>query len=440
VCVKPKGKQAIFTLNKNRRAMICLMEFFRVFRRFHGIPGPLHNRSPSLMNERRPLVPDPAPAARPLRQKTEGMSLFTAFPKLAGLLPRVSLGDLPTPLDRLDRLGNAVGLDRLYVKRDDLSADVYGGNKVRKLEFLLGDALRRQAKEVVTFGFAGSNHALATAIHARRLGLGSTSLLLPQPNAHYVRRNLLAGHCCQADLRHYDTWTRLTLGLIGKLLQGRIKQGAFPRVIPAGGSCPLGIVGYVNAAFELREQIAAGAMPEPDFIYVPLGSMGTSAGLAAGLKAAGLRSRIVAVRVIESRFAGREKLHRFICDTVTLLRNLEPSFPSVGVSDSELEIRDDGLGRGYACFTEQAVAAAALMRDQAGIILNGSYSAKAFATLLDDARSGRLKGKTVLLWNTYNSRSLAAMVAAVDYHELPRKFHRYFEEDVQPLDRAGFDR
>jgi len=372
--------------------------------------------------------------------ESQNIPLFKKFPVLAGRLPHISLGCFPTPLGKLERVGNSIGLSNLYIKRDDLSAVIYGGNKVRKLEFLLGDALRRKAKEVITIGFAGSNHALATAIHARRLGLGSTSLLLPQMNAHYVRRNLLASYHYQADLRIYHNWPRLTLGLVAKLLQGGIKQGVFPRIIPAGGTCPLGIVGYVNAALELKEQIGAGEIPEPDIIYVPLGSMGTFAGLTLGLKVAELRSRIVAVRVIENRYANVKKISRLFSRTVAFLRKLDDAFPLAGISANELDVRDDCLGNGYAHFTEKGVAAAALMKEQSGIILNGTYSAKAFAALLADAARGVLKGKTVLYWNTYNSRDLSSVVADTDYRRLPRECHRYFETDVQPLDRSGFDR
>jgi len=366
--------------------------------------------------------------------------LFKNYPELAGRLAYVSLGNFPTPVERLDGVAKATGLSSLYVKRDDLSGGVYGGNKVRKLEFLLGDAARRKAKEVVTFGFDGSNHAVATAIYAGKLGLGCTSLLLSQVNAHYVRRNLLASYYFKADLCHYKNWSVLGLGLLRKLLQGRIRNGVFPRIIPAGGSCPLGVLGYVNAAFELREQILAAEMPEPDVIYVPLGSMGTSVGLKLGLAAAGIKSRIVAVRVIEKKYAGREASWQLFSDTVSLLRRTDGSFPKLTVSKDDFEIRDDCLGEGYARFTEAGVKAATLVKENAGIVLNGAYSAKAFSALLSDAAKGLLKGKTVLYWNTYNSRDLSTFTAQIDYHRLPRGFHRYFEEDVQPFDREGFDR
>ncbi len=371
--------------------------------------------------------------------QTTPLSLFERFPRTA-TLPLAGIASLPTPMTDLSHLLDGLDVHSLWVKRDDLTNAVYGGNKVRKLEFLLGDALRRNAKEVVTFGFAGSNHALATAIYARRLGLGCTSLLLPQVNAHYVRRNLLAGQHFGADLRHFENWTLLGIGLARTLLLGGIRQRVLPRIIPAGGSCPLGILGYVNAAFELKEQIGAAKMPEPDIIYVPLGSMGTSVGLELGLRAAGLRSRVVAVRVIEERYARLKKHRQLFSDTVSLLRRADASFPRLNISDDGVEIRNDCLGDGYARFTAKAVRAAALMKEKAGIVLNGTYSAKAFSALVGDAAGGLLKGKTVLFWNTYNSRDLSSSAAGVDYRRLPRAFHRYFEEDVQPLDRDGFDR
>jgi D-cysteine desulfhydrase len=392
------------------------------------------------MNKTGQTIPDSTQVERLLLEKVGTLPLFKDYPRLAGQLPHVSLGRFPTPVEKLERIGNAIGLNQLYIKRDDLSGLVYGGNKVRKLEFLLGDALRRNAKEVITFGFAGSNHALATAFYAHQLGLGSTSLLLPQPNAHYVRRNLLASHYFKADLCFYKNWTLLGLGLFSQLLRRRAKHGKFPRVIPGGGSCPLGVCGYVNAALELKEQIAAGELPEPDFIYVPLGSMGTAVGLTLGLKTAGLKCRIIAVRVIEKQLANAKKMARLFQETATFLRKLDPAFPLPSRGEGDWTVRDDCLGGGYARFTEKAMKAASLMRERAGMILNGTYSAKAFSALLDDAEKQVLKEKTVLFWNTYNSRDLSKFAAEVDYHQLPEAFHRYFEEDVQPLDRAGFDR
>ena len=378
------------------------------------------------------IVPEPLPAAN-----RDSLSLFKKHPKLALQLPYVSLGRFPTPVEKLDSVGAAIGLSSLYIKRDDLSGLLYGGNKVRKLEFLLGEALRAGAKEVVTLGFAGSNHALGTATYANQLGLKCTSLLMPQLNAHYVRRNLLASYYQKADLRHFPNLSMVVFGLLQKLLQGKMEFGVFPKVIPAGGSCPLGVLGYVNAAFELKEQIQAGEMPEPDLIYVPLGSMGTAVGLMLGLKAVGLRTQVIPVRVIEPRFADARKMVGLFRGTISLLRKMDPTFPRLEMEVREIQIRDDCFGEGYAQFTAKAVKAAVLLKEKTGIPSNGAYSAKAFSAILDDASRQTLKGKTVLFWNTFNSRDLSATASKVDYHQLPKKFHRYFEQEVQPLDKVG---
>ena len=130
--------------------------------------------------------------------------LFARYPGMYGVLPHVSLGTLPTPVERLQTLEQVLGVSdtRLYVKRDDLSGRPYGGNKVRKLEFLLARAAQQGYKEVLTFGGAGSNHALATGLYARQMGLQSISMLIPQPNAQGVRTNLLMSLHAGIELHH----------------------------------------------------------------------------------------------------------------------------------------------------------------------------------------------------------------------------------------------
>jgi len=382
-------------------------------------------------------------AIKPVMRSTaaaEPLALFRRFPALRAKLPHVSLGLFPTPVQKADDLGVALGLERFYVKRDDLSGVAYGGNKVRMLEFLLGGALRDKAREVVTVGYAGSNHALALAIYADRLGLKCSSYLLPQANAHYVRRNLLASYHHHARLHACGNYLSLAGGVLVGLMRSTVQNGTLPSFIGPGGSSPLGIVGYINAALELKEQIDAGLLPEPDRIYVPLGSMGTTIGLMLGLKVAGVRSRVIAVRVLEEILASPWLLRRRYRATSAFLHRLDPSFPKRDYPRESLEIRNDCLGDGYAQFTTKDVESAKLMRDHGGIILSGTYSAKAFSALVDDARKGVVKDKTILFWNTYNSRDLSAIADGIDYHLLPRGFHRYFEEDVQPLDKEGFDR
>jgi len=362
------------------------------------------------------------------------LSLFRRYPVLGEELPYVSLGDFPTPVERLERLGKAIGVGNLYVKRDDVSGVLYGGNKVRKLEFLLGRALGEGRREVLTFGAAGSNHALATAVYAKRVGLGCISMLLPQPNAHYVRKNLLMAHRSGAELHHYSDRRSLAAGTAYHIGKRRKREGNVPAVIPFGGTSPLGTVGFVNAAFELEEQVADGRLPEPDYIYVTLGSMGTAVGLALGLRAAGLRSEIVAVRVVDVKVADESKCSDLFLETGTLLRSKEPSFPVCDIAGC-LRIRHEFFGGRYALYTREGMDAVRLMMRTEGIELDGTYTGKTLAALLHDAERGVLRGKTVLFWNTLNSRDFSDSIRGMDYRALPRPFHRYFEEEVQPLER-----
>ncbi len=365
------------------------------------------------------------------------LPLFKHYPLLADKLPYVSLGEFPTPIQKLNQLGEDIGINHLYIKRDDLSGKVYGGNKVRKLEFLLGNALHANVKEVLTFGYAGSNHCLATAVCAQQVGLRSISMLMPQANAHYVRRNLLMSHYCQAELHQYRNKPLVTLGVIYQLVRHRRKYGHFPQLIPPGGSSLLGVAGDVNVAFELKEQIINGEIPEPHCIYVALGTMGSAVGLMLGLKAANLKSRVICIRVVDENSANVRKMVKLFYKTNSFLHRLDPSFPKLEFSGKEIDIRHDFFGQQYALFTNEGMEAITRMEKNEGIRLDGAYTGKAFAALIDDVKKQDLRDKVLLFWNTYNSRDFSDAIATVDYHQLPRYLHRYFEEDVQPLDRPS---
>jgi 1-aminocyclopropane-1-carboxylate deaminase/D-cysteine desulfhydrase-like pyridoxal-dependent ACC family enzyme len=367
--------------------------------------------------------------------------LFKQYPLLEERLPYISLGEFPTPVQELERLSTELGIGNLYMKRDDLSGRLYGGNKLRKLEFILGDVLRSGAKEVVTFGGAGSNHALATAIYARQAGLKSISMLMPQPNARYVRRNLLMSHCCGAELHSCGTqlesvWNipLVYLAAICQLIRCRFRSGCFPSLIPPGGSSPLGVIGFVNAALELKEQISNGDMTEPEYIYVACGTMGTAAGLILGLRAANLDSRVVSVRVTGEKFVNTKSMLKLIDKTSSLIHSLDSSFPIFEFPEPDIDIRNDYFGKQYALFTEEGMEAVSLMEKCEGIKLEGTYTGKTLAALIDDAKNRKLGSSTVLFWNTLNSRDFTDDISNLDYHDLPRCFHHYFEKSVQSLD------
>jgi D-cysteine desulfhydrase len=334
----------------------------------------------------------------------------------------------------MENLGKELQLENLYIKRDDLSGDFYGGNKVRKLEFLLADVLDLKAKAIITLGCAGSNHTLATSIYAKSLGIKTIPLLLPQPNAQYVRKNLLMSHRVGADLHHYKSIWAMYFGCGIQYLRYGFKDKKFPRIIMPGGSNPIGTLGFVNAAFELQNQVKSGLISEPDFVYFPLGTTGTAAGFTLGAKALGLKTKVISVRVTPDKYANSKIMLKLLDKTNVLLNKADSDFPKLQFSQSDFHIRHNHFGKEYALFTKEGISAVALMKKTESIKLDGTYTGKALAALIADAKAGNLKDKVVLFWNTYNSVDFSSEIENMNYKDLPLKFHRYFEEDVQPLD------
>jgi D-cysteine desulfhydrase len=359
---------------------------------------------------------------------SESFPLLDAFPLLDHGLPRVQIASLPTPVERLDALERDGSGARLYIKRDDLSADAFGGNKIRKLELILGWLVGKRAKRVLTFGFAGSNHAAATALFAGGMGIKCVSMLMPQPNSPVVRQNLLLGHRCGAELHEFPTLRRLIWGAVWYRATRRERCFGIVPMIPAGGTMPLGNAGYVNAAFELKAQVERGELRDPSAIFVPAGSLGTAAGLAVGLAAAGLKSRVVAVRATERRFACDNALRKQVLVTARFLRRRDRRFLRVTRDSTDIFMEHRYFGDGYGCLTPAGRDAMRRLEERHGICLDGVYAAKAFAAFLDAARDPDNKNKTLLFWNTGNSRRMDDAIADIDYRELPRVFHRYFEE------------
>lgn len=360
--------------------------------------------------------------------------IFVAYPALKGKIHHVRLGNYPTPVDRLKGLEKKLNTKNLYIKREDISSDLYGGNKLRKLEFLLADAKARNFKYTITVGYAGSNHTLATAVFAKKLGLMPISFHLPQPNARYVRKNLLYQQRIGTELHQYRRISTGALCLPLISLRCLFKSGRPAYYIPAGGSNPLGVIGTASALFELARQIEKSVFPKPDFIYLPTGSAGTTAGIALGVKALGLDIKVRGVSVSPVEYSGFENVKKHFDDAVKLLRKCDPKFPDVRITEEDVEIIPGYLGSGYARFTEKGMDAVRLIKESDDIRLEGTYTGKAMAAMIDHASTGRLTGKTTLFWNTYNSYDFADMIADVDYRSLPKSYHPYFEKGFQPLE------
>jgi 1-aminocyclopropane-1-carboxylate deaminase/D-cysteine desulfhydrase-like pyridoxal-dependent ACC family enzyme len=263
-------------------------------------------------------------------------------------------------------------------------------------------------------------------------------MLKPQAKAYGVRNNLLMHALYNAELHYYLTNNLRAVGTIITWLDYKHTYGSFPYIIPTGGSSPLGSIGFVNAAFELKEQILADQLPEPDLIYVPCGSLGTVAGLLVGCKAAGLKTKIVAVTIEpEDPTTFIKKLSQLFKVTNELLHTSDASFPLLELSSDDIEINYNFCGPNYAIFTREGTQARALVNNTEGILLDGTYTAKAFAALLSDLNNLQdavRADKVVLFWDTYSSADFSQQLAPIDYRQLPYCLHEYFEHDVQLLD------
>jgi len=350
----------------------------------------------------------------------------------AARFPTVPLGQFPTPLEQVNLPGNT----ELWIKRDDLSGQRYGGNKVRKLELLMAAAMARDARSVITFGAAGSNHALATALAARELGLRRVNILGPQVNSEAVRRNLMASFRAGTELV-YAAWRDTPLVTARQFLRLWREDGRAPSVIPPGGSSPLGALGFVNAALELADQWARHpGGPPPDVVYVASGTMGTCVGLVAGLALAGWPTRVEAVRVTVAPFTSMIRARAMYRGIGTLLREAGVRLPAW--KDDRFRLRDDFFGGEYALHTPESASAVGEAWNRWGLRLEGTYTGKTMAACLWDSREGKITGKRVVFWNTYNSRQDAygnePENAHASWRALPAPFHRFFEEPVQDLD------
>lgn len=361
-----------------------------------------------------------------IQSQDDGLAIERRFPALRGRVPRMRCTTLPTRVHRLKRLGQELGVEELWVKRDDESSALYGGNKPRKLEFLLGDALADHKTAVLTFGGIGTHHGLATAICARAVGLRTILLLLKQPVTEHVRRCLLLDYAAGAELHYASTVPRLTAR--GLRVGGReLLRGELPYIIPTGGTSPLGMLGYVNAAFELQEQIAAGELPEPAWVFVPMGSGGTLAGLVLGARLAGLHSRVAAVLVTDILPPSAEKLAKLAARSQALLRQHVPDLPLVRLDPGNFRIISGYVGAAYGAPTEGARRARDVMARLEGIPLDTTYTAKCLAGMIDALRAHEYRSGPVLFWNTYSSIDPAVHLGPLpDYRELPQPFHQFF--------------
>jgi D-cysteine desulfhydrase family pyridoxal phosphate-dependent enzyme len=315
-------------------------------------------------------------------------------------LPRASLVQLPTPLTRLDRFGEAIGAE-VWMKRDDVGSLGLAGNKVRKLEFVLGAARAEGADVVVIVGAEQSNAARASAAACARLGMRCVLVLTGDEPAHPAG-NLLLDHLFGAEVRFAGTtgWGALARFAddVGEQLR---REGATPYMLPAGASSPLGAVGFAVAWAELAGQLGEAGV-EPAEVIHAASSGGTHAGLVAGRELGGGGPRVHGIVVAAD-------IHPDIAGHCAALAQEAGALlgADIAVQPGDLWLDDRFLGDGYAIPTAQGVEAIRLLARTEAIVCDPVYSGKALAALVAGARSGELEGP-VVFWHTGGWHALFA--------------------------------
>jgi L-cysteate sulfo-lyase len=312
---------------------------------------------------------------------------------------RVSLAHLPTPIDRLDRLSKHLGGPELLIKRDDQTGLALGGNKTRKLEFLVADALANGRDHLITTGAPQSNHCRQTAAAAARLGLGCSLVLRGQPPA-VANSNLLLDRLVGAHL--YWSGDRPVTEVMGKVAAELQAMGRKPYTIPLGGSNVMGATGYVLAMQELTDQLAASRL-KVDHIVLASSSGGTQAGVVLGARIYDFRGSVLGISIDRPADDLKTQVSALATATATHL-----GLGTMAVGQAVV-VNDDYLGEGYGIMGDLEIEAIRLLGQLEGILLDPVYTGRAMGGLIDLIRWGAFtRRQTILFWHTGGSPGLFA--------------------------------
>ena len=319
------------------------------------------------------------------------------------MLPRLPLAHLPTPLEPLPRLSAALGV-RLWVKRDDQTGLAGGGNKTRKLEFLLAEALRQECDTVLTVGGPQSNHCRQTAAAAARLGLRCVLVLGGHAAQARPGGNLLLDRLLGAELVWAGDQPRDAV--LAEQTAAERAAGRRPLAIPLGGSTGLGAVGYALAVEEVLAQARAAGV-RFDRMVVASSSGGTQAGLVAGAALHGFGGEVLGISIDQPRAALQATVARLAGEAAALLgapaRGPRPFAPEA------VRVNDAYLGGGYGVLGPGEREAIRLFAREEGLLLDPVYTGRAAAGLLDLLRRGAIgRDETVLFWHTGGTPALFA--------------------------------
>ncbi len=350
-------------------------------------------------------------------------ALFERFPELSGKIDWVRLETSPSPVQQLEHLGHG----SLWIKRDDILSTVYGGNKVRKLEFVLADAIEKRKDRVVTMGALGTNH-----------GSGHCDLLPPDRTRLHAPALRPAGDVLRAA--QPAPLPQVRSG--SHLFEGRHPDGDgfLSQLAAQVPECPFSVRGRQLSAGNARRGQAGRSSsprrsnrayaPSPDYVICPTASNGTMAGLSLGFMLAGLETRVIGVRV-SMKNVGPLPLNTpgTVTRTMKSVHRLMARHSS-SIPDARFErpiLLEDYCGDGYGYPSPAGNRALEIFREREGIALDPVYTGKTCAALLDFIKEPGHADDTILYWHTYNSIDHSKEAQELDYHDLPPEFHEFFQ-------------
>jgi L-cysteate sulfo-lyase len=325
---------------------------------------------------------------------------------------RLHFAHLPTPLEPMQNISKALGGPNLWIKRDDCTGLSSGGNKTRKLEFLMADAVDHKTKAIITQGATQSNHARQTCAIAAKLGMECHILLESrtgfEDNAYNLNGNVMLNQLHGATISTRPAGTDMHAAM-EELAQSLRDDGKRPYIIPGGGSNEIGALGYVNAAIELTTQANDRSL-KIDHLVHATGSSGTQAGLVLGME--GINSGIPVYGVgVRAPQAKQEQMVYDLAQRTAVYMGLNPSI----VAREKVVANSDYVGEGYGQPTSSMVEAVKMLAQYEGILLDPVYSGKGFAGLIDLIRKGHFKkGENVVFLHTGGSVSLFGYPEAFD--------------------------
>ncbi|OGV38350.1 MAG: hypothetical protein A2020_08205 [Lentisphaerae bacterium GWF2_45_14] len=325
-------------------------------------------------------------------------------------IPRIKSAFLPTPLEYLPNLSAYFKNCRIWMKRDELTGHCFGGNKERKLEYILADAQAKNADSVVTVGALQSNHCRMTVSMARKLGIKTELILIreneekiqPQPEANYFLDIFMGA---EIHIVARDAVQSKIDSVMGALRSANRN----PYFIESGGHNALGAMGYVNAFLELQKQLSK-INEKADHIIFPTGTGTTHAGLAAGALISGFKGKINGISVAR-------KSERCLQETEAVLQQIM-SILNSSFSSGDLSVYDEYVGNGYGLLYDECIDSMKLLADTEGTVLDPVYNAKAFHGMADLIKNDRLSGNIIYI-NTgglpgiFNARLMERQLARI---------------------------